>query len=686
MEVIRKNPFLFLLLFVIMGIYMNISMYIPVIFALYITIIALSLLLVYRLFTRKKIQRKLLLQPLYITAITLLLIAVGITLAHIKTKQVKSDFTDQQAVFALKIIDTPIEKTKTFLCKAQVFQQYTNNSSRTTKGNVILYIDKDSLSASLEEGDILLCQTTFPSYKPTKNPETFDYNKYLFRQSITSTAYIPSHKWKRVGKDTTFSVITLAHKCRTYLINTYKKQGIKNQNLAVLSALTLGDKQQLDVDTKIAYSASGAMHILAVSGLHVGIIYAILYLLLFPLRRQKKHTFLSFIITLLALWSYAFITGLAPSVLRATIMFSVILIGQTLNRKSYIYNTIALSAFFLLIHNPFHLYHVGFQLSYSAVFAIVFLQPKLYKLIYIKYKVLDYIWSLLTVSFAAQIGTFIWSLLYFHQFSTYFLFTNLGVIPMAYIILHTAALFFLISFVPIIASWIAWLLNMEISLLNSFVHGIESLPMSTLHTYIDSYQALLLFIALLGILFAVTLSDYKQYIIISLSTLSLIVAVTISLMRWNNSLQQQKLIVYEAGNTPIIQLVNAQQATIYTNDTTRVKHYTETLSLKYYINNNYQIINDKHLTGFVFKGETYTILQGNLLHNKVSEKTLNIDHLIVTDVKDTHVEKIIQMIHTKHIIITPALKPWKRNKLKELCNKNNIKHTDIHLTGAYIVE
>ncbi|MBO7234033.1 MAG: ComEC/Rec2 family competence protein [Paludibacteraceae bacterium] len=686
MENLRNNPFLFLLSFLIMGIFMYISMNIPFFFAICFTAIALTTLLLYKLLTHNSFKRKISLHILYIIPIALLLMAGGMTLAHIKTKQVKSDFTDQKALFTMTIMDKPIEKPNSFLCKAKITHKLLNDSSFSARGNVIIYVQKDSLSASISEGDILLCHTVFPAYRPSGNPDVLDYNNYLFKQSISSTAYIPADKWKRVGKDTSFSIIKTAHNCRNFLMNIYKKYNIKEQNLAVLAALTLGDKQQLDPDTKMAYSASGAMHILAVSGLHVGIIYAILYLFLYPLRKRKNNSLISSLIIFIALWCYAFITGLSPSVLRATIMLSVILIGKASGRKSYIYNTIALSAFLLLIYNPFYLYHVGFQLSYSAVLAIVFLQPKLYKLCYLPNKILNYIWGLITVSIAAHIGTFIWSLLYFHQFSTYFLLTNLIVIPIATIILYSAALFFLFAFIPFIPQCLALILNAELSILNAFVKWIEHLPLSIIPCFINKYQAILLVICIVGILFAITLDNkYKLWAIIVSASALLCLFINVLVQLYNLN-EQQKIVVYNAGNKPIIQIIEGRHSTIYANDSTSVNYYTKNFTMKHKANNVYNLLDENTIKGFIFKGKKYCILQGDILHNKLTNDRLITDYLIMADIKNTYIEEITAMIKAENIIITPALNAWKSKKLIEYCINNKINYTDIRNTGAYISE
>ena len=209
--------------------------------------------------------------------------------------------------------------------------------------------------------------------------------------------------------------------------------GVEGKQLKVASALLLGYRENLDKELVKSYASAGAMHVLAVSGLHVGILYLLLTRIFSFLKKVKKVKNGKFILTILIvsfLWFYAIMTGLSASVMRATTMFSFIVIGnELLNRKTSIYNTLAVSAIILMIINPFIVYQVGFQLSYVAVVGIVYLQPKLNRLFYSRYKLVRGVWAITCVSLAAQIATFPLSLHYFHQFSTYFFISNLIVIP-----------------------------------------------------------------------------------------------------------------------------------------------------------------------------------------------------------------------------------------------------------------
>ena len=271
--------------------------------------------------------------------------------------------------------------------------------------------------------------------------------------------------------------------------------------MSVLSALTLGYKNDLDYNIQKSYAASGAIHVLAVSGLHVGIVFIIISSLLKILGKSIGARILRFVLSLLFIWFFALLTGGAPSVLRASLMFSFIALGTALNRRSSIYNSIFASAFLLLLYNPFLLFDLSFQLSYSAVISIVFFQPRISALLNFNCKILKWAWSLTSVSLAAQIGTIPITIFYFHQFPNYFLLSNFIVIPLATIIIWLSLLFFLSLNINIIADSLAYLLKQIIHFQNTLILKIESWPYALSEgLYIDAIQLTLLILMLLSLM------------------------------------------------------------------------------------------------------------------------------------------------------------------------------------------
>ena len=276
-------------------------------------------------------------------------------------------------------------------------------------------------------------------------------------------------------------------------------------------ALTLGIKDQLDEVVKEAYTRAGAMHVLAVSGLHVGIVYWVIAFLLQPLQRLPKFgKLLHALLCMAVLWLFALVAGGTASVVRAATMFSFVIIAEALHRRTNIYNTIAASAFALLCYNPYYIVSVGFQLSYIAVLGIVYLQPKIYRWWSFDYWLWDKIWALTAVSLAAQLATFPISVYYFHQFPTYFWLSNLIVIPAAFVVLSLGLLVVGIGFLaPVLLQPVGVVLQAIIQGVNALVGMIELLPASSFaRLHVDFPQLLLLYG---GIILWLMLFHYRKF-------------------------------------------------------------------------------------------------------------------------------------------------------------------------------
>lgn len=296
-----------------------------------------------------------------------------------------------------------------------------------SKGKVLLLIEGDSLQHKFQVGNTYIVQGTFDTIL-NLNPFGFDYKKYLKNHQIFHQLIVSNQTFTQLkGNDK--SLQSLAAAIRLKVISALLKEGFKNDVLAVMNALILGQRSDISDDLLKSYAGAGAMHILAVSGLHIGIILLLLLAIFKPLYSIKKGKIMAGILIVLLLWCYAIIVGLSPSVVRAVTMFSAVTVGLLLNKHSIVYNTLVISVFFLLLFNPFYLFEIGFQLSYTAVFFIVWLQPKFYNLWQPKSWLIKKIWQLITVSLAAQIGVLPLSLYYFHQFPSLFFITNLLIIP-----------------------------------------------------------------------------------------------------------------------------------------------------------------------------------------------------------------------------------------------------------------
>lgn len=323
----------------------------------------------------------------------------------------------------------------------------------TRKTEFLLYFPKDSTSSTLRRGDKLLINTRLVPPANNGNPDEFDYARYLKRKGISGTAYVAAGHWQVVGQETSRTLRQVALDYREKVVGYYRHLGFRGDELAVLSALTVGDKDELSEDIMETYSVAGASHVLALSGLHIGFLYALFLFFFSPL--WKRWSFLKpflLLLTIVCLWGFAFFTGLSSSVIRAVTMCSLLILSMFQSEKPLTLNTLAATAFLMLLYNPAWLFDVGFQSSFSAVAAILIFQPRIYGLCTMKNYFLRKIWGLVTISIAAQVGTAPIVALYFSRFSTHFLLTNLWVIPCVSLVMYAAVLLFVFAPFPRLAT------------------------------------------------------------------------------------------------------------------------------------------------------------------------------------------------------------------------------------------
>jgi competence protein ComEC len=346
-----------------------------------------------------------------------------------------------------------------------------------TFSRALLYIRKDSTGKQYDYGDVLVIRDTPRRIPGPANPGEFDLQKFqryrqVYFQVITRAAQIscirnqPSHE-----------VTRLAITARLWAEGTIVRHVHGDRARAIASAFVLGVTDGLDGELTNAYAATGAMHVLSVSGLHVGIVYWLLLLLFKPFHPNQARWPL-LVISLLVLWVYAFVTGISASVLRAVVMFSFAAIARAWNYPINLYNILAATAFVLLVYDPFMLMSVGFQLSFVAVVGIVALQPVLYRLWEPTAWLWDELWKICAVSIAAQLATLPLCLLYFHQFPNYFLLANLFMGPGSFVVLILGILVLLLGAFDSAARVIGWVLEKLIDLLNLLILSVEGLPYS----------------------------------------------------------------------------------------------------------------------------------------------------------------------------------------------------------------
>jgi len=490
------------------------------------------------------------------------------------------------------IEEEPAKKAHSW--KSVVHLQYVRSGDQwvAADGKTLCYFSKDSTKTLPQNGEVILFYAAPDSIPPPLNPYAFDYRSYLQRRGIGHRVYLTPDKWTITDKTAPFSLLRLSLHLRSKLLNILENTPLTAAEFGVVSAILLGYDDKLDHEQRTLYANAGAAHILCVSGMHVGVIFMIFSSLLSFLTKTKRGKIVRCVLLLLLTWSYALITGLAPAVSRAAIMLSFIIASQTLERYYNIWNAIIGSALFLLVINPFLLFDVGFQLSYSAVIAIVALQKPLYDLIQVPTWLGDKIWALITVSVAAQFGTAPIALYYFHQFPTWFLLTNLIVIPLSTMVIYTGMAVLGFSYVTLLKGVFGWLLLWEVRILNMAMQWINDLPcsvVSSINLTLSETLVMMVFIVATTIFF---LQKYKPALMLALVCL-LFLTVGISIENVEHN-RQKEFIVFEAGRSAVMGFVHGRNMLIVTDSI-----FEKNVSGQSFVINEY--ITRKGITDFHFE-------------------------------------------------------------------------------------
>lgn len=615
--------------------------------------------------------------------IFLCLFAFGSFRFQEQTERVIFSDLHKEATFLVEIIDEPSEKPKSVLCRVKLENSFDSIAQKEANGKAILYLQKDSAALNLKWGDKLLVHTVFTPPKNSGNPYEFDYQGYLQRQGFGATAYIPADKWQKIGSNSGFSLIKYAHYCREYLLEIFRKNKIEKDEYAVLAALTLGYTGEISQEVRDDFTASGAMHILSVSGQHVAILYfalAFLLSLLDKVTRSEKPKLLTII---LFLWLYALITGLSSPTVRSAIMFSFVLAGKMVDRKMSIYNSIFASAFVMLAYNPFDLFNVSFQLTYSALLGIVFFQPLIYSKLSFNNGVVDWVWNMFSVSIAAQIGILPLQLFYFQQFANYFLLTNLMVIPVATLIIYCSVATLSFSAIDVLAQGLAFLLKWLVWILNFSVNFIHNLPASLFANIgFGVEQVILLTIAI----FAVGYFIYnKKFQSLAVALVALCLIFSINVFRQYETLKTSRLIVYSIDKSSATHIINGRESFVIGNNYEMAERAVKPVRAKYHLNVagyvELETIEDAEM--FVVNDKRILLLSNNFLDNKESESILNVDYLILKNNVKVNLEKVAKNIHSKLIIIDKSHPEWKCKRLIADCERLGLSYHCVAESGAF---
>jgi competence protein ComEC len=645
------------------------------------------------------------LSPYWGVGLTIVLIITGYCFSFLHSNSGNITGKSKTGYIIGEIIEQPTEKDKSVKTVLEIQAIKNKNEWEKSEGKVVLYFQKDQRSSALINGDRIVFEPTLQEITNAGNPEEFDYKQYLAFHLITQQAYLKSGHWQLLRSHASFGLFAFADNLRNKLLTILRKNGLKNENYAVASAITLGYTNELDAEVKQSYSATGAMHILSVSGLHVGIIFIVLEKLLFFLSRKKFMRILKAVLIILFLWGYALLTGLSPSVMRAAAMLSFVVVGNTLKQQANIYNSLAVSAFFLLTFNPFLLYDVGFQLSYLAVLGIVYFHPLIYKTLYIKNKWIDKIWVLTSVAIAAQLITVPLSLYYFHQFPNYFLLTGLIVIPLSTFIIYGIIFLFVISPWEWGSAITGKGINLLVEFMNSSIKTIENLPGAlTSNISFSSVQVVLFYAALLTVtLFIMSKKiKYLHYFLVSV-----IIILAVGIYNKLELVKQKKIFVYNIKGISAINFIDGTNNVLFSDiekQTTKISYALKGnwISLgvekervipfsqmkEQFLFTNLLTTDNKNLffkkNFFDFYGRRIVVIRENFKIEKSSKKIIPVDYMILSNNVKMEIADLLFEFKPNQIIIDSSNSKWRTDKWAEQTKQLHIPCHIVSENGAFI--
>lgn len=696
---LKKSPFARLLIFYIGGIYLAMICGYGF-WNLKITIAVSLLIVLFILFIL--VCRKPGFHTGWVSGILaiLLIITMGFILMIIHVQagdriRTKGDFSGTALLEIREAVTETANSVKTI---ASVKKQYHKGKVETTRKKILLYLHKDSASLNLEPGDFLIAGIRTREIGPPANPYEFDYRRYLSVQSVYHQAYLSPQNWCRVDlKRKSFDA--LAYRMQKKLLGRYSEIGLNQTLYSILSALTLGYKSDLELHTKQIFAQAGVMHVMALSGFNVGIIAVVLAYILGFLRKFRGGEAVKFLVVILLIWVFVFVTGFSASVTRAAVMITFVLFGKLMHRKINAVNILAFSAFVILTFSPALISDVSFQLSFAAVFGIIVFYPLIYKALTVNNPVLNKLWQMFAISCAAQLATLPFTIYYFHQFPVYFWLTNLYVVPLVSFITCTAGVYLIFSFIPPLAFVIGKILSFLLHILYQGVSFTEVLPYALIDQIsLSASQAVLLSIIILCLamylIFRRISFVYALLIIVLIFQGTLIKA---SVDRRN----QRMLLVGNCKNMSLVNLVEGQESVILSRnscsaDDAVIKYALDNFWIHHGIKEHKFIAAGKDTFGyhpvwlgknslFEYQGKSVLILSDNHLMEYSTNHALTLDFLIITDGFTYDSKVLYKMVKPCIVVLDGSIGYKKGSMWKKTCEELNIDCWWVKEKGAYLV-
>jgi len=642
--------------------------------------------------------------------VSLILILLG-AVNILSRKYVKDLYAIKPEVYIsrLVVMDSPeINAGSVHVTARVILVQGTSGQSRLPSKAIITF-PRTASSESIRPGDMILLQGRFLPVAAPANPGEFDYRRYLSRQNIDYQIYADSAAWTLAGHDSRNLKIT-ALRCRDNLLARFRKSPLDPQAAAVLSALTLGYKTDLEAETTELFTRAGVIHVMALSGFNVGIIFLMVNFCMGFLRKRGIQGFVRLVLSLAAVWAFAIVTGLSSSVTRAGIMISLFLVGKTISRDASPMNIVSASAFLMLVVSPFTMFDVGFQLSFAAVLGIIYVQPFLYRLIMLKNRLADKIWILFTLSVAAQLTTAPLTLYYFHMFPLFFWITNLYVVPLVTLIIYLSIPFFLFSFVMPVTVLLARVLELLVKVLTEPLDWLAGFPGAVVEgIFVSRIQVALLY-AILVLAFVFLMRKRIRY---GFAILVLLLAFIVSgSFRLSGIRKQKMLTVNSIRGASLLNILSGKNnlvisfsgppperkkiqysfynwwvergvegmAEIRTAEQLAAEPFGDIMALS--LQNN--IVGKNVFLNF--SGTSLVVCTDDIFNMVESDRKFFADYIVITKAVRPDVEKLLKHFKTRAIIIDSSVGYYDSVKWMAFCRENKIECWPVRERGAFMMD
>jgi len=634
----------------------------------------------------------------------LALFFLGYCMLTLVDQDLRPGFDREQAVedlpgtiYLCRMEECPVEKTTYTTGNATIISGLDTNGAWIRKDiKIMLYFKDSSNSTSLGYGDLILISCIPRPIPEPANPDVFNYSRYLSYRQIYYQGYLEPNQWTQTGKVSGNPLRSGAEYCRGKLLDLLRSFQIEGQDFALSTALLIGIKDFLENDTRQEFSHAGAMHVLCVSGLHVGILYVVADKMLFFLKRNRRNRKLHQFIIILFIWTYAYITGLSASVMRAALMFSLIAAARMFKRSSESYNILAVAAFIQLWINPYEIAKVGFQLSYLAVLGIFSFYKPLDSIINPGNKIISWVWSILSVSMAAQLATFPLASFYFNLFPVYFLLTNLFVVPLAAVIIYFALALVAAGALGFTIEWLALPFKWSLRLMSGSVQMIQSFPGAVIEPIILlPEQVILIYISIIA-LFAYAIVMQRKMVFVLLGSLFLVFIFSSKMLF--KQLKAREIIVYQVSGHTAIDLIHNRKVCFICDSslaclTNKIDFHimphrmiqgggdVKTVTLE----NNARIIsgNIYYQYPFVFfQGKRIAIIDQDW-KNDGSIECLKVNLVILKGNPRISAKELKSQLCAEFVIIDSSVPAYRAGQLMKLCEEEGILCHSVRYQGAY---